>query len=130
MRDEGGYHTTHALWALSIAHRTGCIAASEFEPCVRSIQKELVAAQPQSLVPQATLDIDIFSERLLTLILTGYRDPVVDQWAQNLMHLQGPNGSWVVPHDSDPPYYRYHTAASAWALTEWYRRQVADSRAR
>jgi hypothetical protein len=123
MRDDGGCNTTHALWALHIAQRNGCIAASEFEPCVRSIQKELVAAQPQSLVPQAS------SERLLTLILTGYSDPIVNQWARNLMGA-GASRMMASSHTIGTTP-RYHTTATtAWALTEWYRRQVAGSRAR
>lgn len=127
MRDDGGYYSTHALWGLSIAHGNGCIESTASEPCVRSIQSELAAKQPRRFAPKITLDIDLYAERLLTLVQTGYPDPVVDQWALTLLDLQTHDGSWGVSETGEPPYYRYHaTAVSTWALAEWIRRVVAQ----
>src|SRR5262249_14793580 len=33
MRDDGGYQTTHALWALFLAHRNGCVSETDYELC-------------------------------------------------------------------------------------------------
>ena len=125
MRDDGGYQTTHALWALDIAHRNGCVSGADFAACVRELQSELRTHQPASLEAHATLDIDLYAERLLTLVLSGYPDRIVNQWAANLTGLQGADGSWGVPAVGEEPYYRYHaTMVATWALAEWYRRLV------
>jgi hypothetical protein len=126
MRDDGGYQTTHALWALSIAHAYGCVGGAAYEACARSLQQELVAKQPATFEPQATLDIDLYAERLQHVVVTGYPDPIVNQWAHRLLELQGADGSWGIVKQGEDPYYRYHTTfISTWALAEWYRRLVA-----
>jgi hypothetical protein len=131
MRDDGGYYTTHALWALYVANGNGCIAAAELEPCVKSMHEEIAAKQTPTLTPAATLDIDLYAERLLTAVLTGYPDATVNDWAQTLLRLQSPDGSWGVPKDGEEPYYRYHaTFVSTWALAEWYRRLVGHPETR
>jgi hypothetical protein len=131
MRDDGGYQTTHALWALTIAYRNGCIAKADFEPCARALQRELVDKQPAVLEPRATLDIDLYAERLLQPVLSGYPDPIVNQWAHVLIGLQGADGSWGVPAAGEDPYYRYHTTMMCtWALAEWYRRVVGHPEVR
>ncbi len=131
MRDDGGYQTTHALWALYIAHQNGCVSAADFDACARELQSELRAYQPASLEPHATLDIDLYAERLLTLVLSGDPDRIVNAWAANLTGLQAPDGSWGVPAVGEEPYYRYHaTMVVTWALAEWYRRLVGHPDAR
>lgn len=131
MRDSGGYQTTHALWALHIAHQNGCIAEADFDACARALQSELRTYQPTTLEPHATLDIDLYAERLLTLVLSGYPDPVVNDWAADLIHLQGRDGSWGVSANSEEPYYRYHaTMVVSWALAEWCRRLVGHPEVR
>jgi hypothetical protein len=123
MRDDGGYGTTHALWALDLAHGAGCATGTDYETCARDLQAELARAQPAPFQPHTTLDIDLYAERLLGTVRTGYPDPVVDQWARTLMALQGADGSWGVPAAQEDPYFRYHaTMVSSWALAEWYRR--------
>jgi len=123
MRDAGGYQTVHALWAVDIASRNGCVAAADLTPCVAALQAELKQHQPSELQPKATLDIDLFAERLLFLMLTGEASPLVDHWAKTLLQLQATDGSWGVATDNEPPYYRYHaTNAATWALAEWFRR--------
>ena len=125
MRDDGGYQTTHALWSLTIAYRNGCIAKADFEPCARALQQELADKQPAVLEPHVTLDIDLYAERLLQTVLSGYPAPIVNQWARVLMRMQSPDGSWGIPAVDEDPYYRYHaTMMSTWALAEWYRRMV------
>jgi hypothetical protein len=125
MRDEGGYGTTHALWALDLAHRNGCVTADAYEGCAADLQRELAGTQPSPFEPRTTLDIDLYAERLLSTVRTGYPNAVVDQWARTLLALQGPDGSWGVPAAQEDPYYRYHaTMVATWALAEWYRRLV------
>lgn len=125
MRDDGGYQSAHGLWVLSIARRNGCV---EEEACLASLQAELAAAQPDRLAPRATLDIDLFAERLMVLLASGYRQPAVDGWAEELLALQDAGGSWGVEQAGERPYYRYHaTALSVWALAEWVRRSTDDA---
>ncbi|MCK6553799.1 hypothetical protein L6Q96_04330 [Candidatus Binatia bacterium] len=127
MRDNGGYETTHALWAIDIAFRRGCVDKATYERCVRAMHEELRAAQPAPFSPQATLDIDLYGERLLQNVMTGFADPVMNAWAATLMDLQQPDGSWGVATEGEPPYWRYHaTAIGTWALAEWYRRMLAS----
>jgi hypothetical protein len=125
MRDDGGYQTTHALWALGIAHQNGCVPDADFEPCARAMQRELLEQQPTTFTPHATLDIDLYAERLLYSVMTGIPDPVVNQWARTLLDLQHSDGSWGIAATGEDPYFRYHaTMVSTWALAEWYRRVV------
>lgn len=120
MRDSAGYQTTHALWALAIAGDAGCLDAGAL-PCIEHVQDELARAQSETLQPQTTLDIDLYAERLLTLLLSGYDSPAVHGWARTLIGLQDGDGSWGVPAEEDL-YYRYHaTNAATWALAEWLR---------
>jgi hypothetical protein len=124
MRDGGGYQSTHALWALDIARRRGCVTKSEFHRCARPIAAELDAAERAPMAPTASLDIDLFAERLLMLALAGWPVARLDPWAHALMRRQQPDGSWTVPGADEPAYHRYHaTAMTAWALSEWCRRR-------
>ncbi len=126
MRDQGGYESTHALWGLAIAHQNGCIKDEDYAPCALSLQEELAKAQPLDFRPQATLDIDLYAERVLQSLLTGTTNPAVDTWAETLLRLQNDDGSWGMRRDGEEPYYRYHaTMMSTWAAAEWYRRFVA-----
>lgn len=120
MRDAGGYQTTHALWALVLARDHGCARTEAAEACQRALVDELVAAQPTELRPSRTLDLDLYGERLLTLLLAGDRHPRVASWAVALVQAQNADGSWGVGEDPDP-YFRYHaTGIAAWALAEWW----------
>jgi hypothetical protein len=75
MPDDGGYGSTHALWALDIANRNGCISKADFERCARVLHRELGDAQPMNFLPRATLDADLYGERLLLSVMTGAPDP-------------------------------------------------------
>ncbi len=125
MRDRGGYQTAHALWALVIVRGNGCLSAEQLARCMTALEKELARAQPATLKPLKTLDIDIYAERLLMLTLSGYGDGPVDDWAATLMKAQGSDGSWGVETPGEPRYFRYHTTnAAVWALSQWYRYRV------
>lgn len=118
MRDGGGYHTTHALWALVIASERGCVEEEVYLRSVRTLQQELLDAQPRRLVPKQTLDIDLYAERSLMLALSGYSGERADSFVRQLIQWQSADGGWGVTTDGQPPYYRYHaTMTSLWALT-------------
>jgi hypothetical protein len=116
MRDDGGYHTTHGLWALTIAHQRGCVDQS----CRDSLVAELLSHQPSSDALIATLDLDLYAERLLTVALANHCVPTLATWADTLLQHQSSDGSWGVDAVEENPYYRYHaTSVSAWALSAW-----------
>lgn len=118
MRDRGGYHTTHALWALATLVHRGCPLDDELVRCRDALIAELVEAQPAALRPSETLDIDLYAERLLTVELAG-GSPETDAWAAALLEAQRPDGSWQVPAE-EHAYFAFHaTLASAWALAAW-----------
>lgn len=116
MRDHAGYHTTHGIWALDIAIRAGCATGAT---CMPSLRAELATAQPDPFEPKATLDIDLYAERVLMLLRTGTPASEADAWIEALLARQEAGGSWGVGEDPDP-YYRYHaTGMTLWALAEW-----------
>lgn len=126
MRDAGGYETTHGLWALAIAVENGCLKDADYIPCARALHAELAAAQPAELRPQVTLDVDLYAERLLQPLMTGFVDPAIERWVDALLAVQNPDGSWGIRREGEDPYYRYHaTMMSAWSFSEWCRRQIA-----
>jgi hypothetical protein len=123
MRDGGGYHSTHALWALDLARRRGCVTKPAFHACARAIAAEVVAAQPARLAPARSLDVDLYAERLLVLARAGWPVRRLDPWARALLARQNADGSWAVPDAEEPSYHAYHaTAVATWALAEWCRR--------
>lgn len=123
MRDGGGYHSTHALWALDLARRRGCVAKPAFHACARAIAAEVLAAQPARLAPANSLDVDLYAERLLVLTLAGWPVRRLDPSARMLLARQNGDGSWAVPGAEEPAYHGYHaTAMATWALAEWCRR--------
>ncbi len=119
MRDDGGYQTTHAVWALALARDAGCLDATRFATAVRPLLDELRAAQPAA--PTAdVLTVDLFAERVLMLVLAGERDPAIDTWASALLAAQRPDGGFGVLAPDEDPYRRYHaTMAASWALAAW-----------
>lgn len=117
MRDEGGYHSTHAAFALAVARDNGCIAAEQAARLTEELARELRAFQPEPFEPATTLDIDLYGERVLMLLLLGDRAPPVDRWLERLAELQNDDGSWGLPSADEPPYYRFHaTMIAAWTL--------------
>ena len=114
MRDQGGYQTTHALWALAIARDRGCLP--DFEARARPVIDELYAAEPPAPEP-AVLALDLFAERLLMLELAGVRGPEVDGWAASLEKAQSPDGGFGTLAPGQEPYFRFHaTMMATWAL--------------
>jgi hypothetical protein len=125
MRDGGGYHTAHGLWALALARENGCVTDAASRSCVGALAEELIAAQPATLAPATTLDMDLYAERVMVLAYAGTAVPRLDDWIDALLERQAADGSWGVPARDEPPYHRYHaTGVSAWALAEWMRRAV------
>ncbi|MCB9572472.1 MAG: hypothetical protein H6709_10330 [Kofleriaceae bacterium] len=119
MRDDGGYQTTHAAWALLIAHDHGCLDDAALAAALTPLLDELRAAQPAAPGP-AALDVDLFGERLLMLALAGVRDAAVDGWAASLLRAQRGDGSFGALAVDEDPYRRYHaTAIACWALAAW-----------
>lgn len=119
MRDGGGYHTAHGLWALTAARDRGCLAPARFAALAAPLVDELRAAQPAAPDP-AVLATDLYAERLLMLALAGSRDAAVDGWARALIRAQAADGSFGALGPGDDPYFRFHaTLAAAWALSVW-----------
>jgi len=124
VRDHGGYYTTHALWSVVLAREAGCISGVEVDRCVASMQEEILAAQPTALAPERALDTDLYAERLLTLVLSGYRGAEVGSFVRELLAQQRPDGSFAVPAGDEPASHAYHaTGISAWALAAWHARR-------
>lgn len=118
MRDGGGYHTAHGLWALAVARDRGCLDAARFAAVAAPLVLELRAAQPAA-PDAAVLATDLYAERLLMLVLAGERGPAIDAWAAALVRAQRPDGSFGELAPGEEPYHRYHaTLAAAWALAE------------
>lgn len=114
MRDEGGYHTTHAMWALTIARDRGCLP--DFAKRAAPLVAELRAHQPAA--PDKTVPaIDLYAERLLMLELAGEHGADIDAWRQRLIEAQAEDGGFGVPAEGEAPYFRCHaTLAATWAL--------------
>lgn len=117
MRDEGGYHSTHAAFALAFARDNGCLDPEQSARLTEELARELRAYQPEPFEPATTLDIDLYGERVLMLLLLGDRAPPVDRWLERLAELQNDDGSWGRPSADEPPYFRFHaTMVAAWTL--------------
>lgn len=126
MRDAGGYHSCHALWGFALARERGCLEGDAHAGSVRALQQELVEAQPERLEPRRTLDIDLYAERLLMLLVSAHPGREQKAWISRLLELQGSDGSWGIPNPEERAYFRYHaTLVSSWALAVWVRRQAA-----
>jgi len=120
MRDGGGYHTTHALWALVIARENGCLASGVYAGIAADLGAELRSAQPAPFEPTDTLAVDLYAERLLVLVLSGDASAEAGEWARRLLELQDADGSWGVAALGEPVTYRYHaTMMAAWGLAAW-----------
>jgi len=117
MRDGGGYHSVHGLWALVEAGRRGCLSPAG-AACLEELRREVAAAQPLRFVPWSTMDIDLYAERLVVLALSGGLPPALAAAPATLLELQNADGSWGLAGD-ELPYMRFHaTMMAAWALAE------------
>jgi hypothetical protein len=118
MRDGGGYQSTHAAWALAIAHGRGCVEPAAFAAAAGPLIAELKLAQP-AVPGAAVLEVDLFAERLLMLWLLGERDPTLTAWAAALGAAQAADGGFGALAEGEEPYRRYHaTMMAGWALSE------------
>ena len=118
MRDEGGFHTTHAAWALALAKQRGCVP----EACTDSLVEELVRHQPAPEKVSTTLEVDLYAERLLMVQLLGSEAP--EAWVEGLLGLQAQDGSFHLGDDVQVDYLPYHaTMVGSWALAEWLQRE-------
>ena len=118
MRDQGGYHTAHGLWALVLARDQGCLAGSAFTETAGPLIAELRKAQPERPGP-STLDVDLFGERILMMLLAGERDAQLDQWMAALLARQQADGGFGAAEEGRDPYQRYHaTLVAVWSLAE------------
>ena len=118
MRDGGGYQTTHALWALTLARDAGCLKLDEFNRRAGPLVAELRAANPPAPGP-AALDVDLFAERTLMIELAGARDDQVTRSVQALIAAQNADGSFGASADggAEPAYFRFHaTMTATWAI--------------
>lgn len=114
MRDGGGYRSTHALWALVIARERGCLDVKAFDKASAAVRAELRKTQPAEPGP-GTMDVDLYSERLLFLLLAGEHDAVLEGWAKKLAARQNDDGSWGSA--GERPYEQFHaTMVATWAL--------------
>ncbi len=68
-------------------------------------EEELRVAQPEPFHPTRTLDLDLYAERLLMLLLSGSVEARLESWAQTLTRMQNADGSWGLPTPEEPPYF-------------------------
>lgn len=123
MRDDGGYHSTHALLGLVLARERGCVDLGATSKCLASLQAELARAQPSTLQPKRSLDVDLYGERILMRLLGGTEASALDPEVDALLAFQDADGSFGVRASGEPPYHRYHTTGIVvWTLAEWHRR--------
>jgi hypothetical protein len=116
MRDGGGYHSTHAAWALAIARQRGCVDAATFSPLAAGLIEELRGAEPARPGPGA-LEVDLFAERLLMMAELGAPPATLTGWAQALGASQADDGGFGALAAGEEPYHRYHaTMMATWAL--------------
>ena len=126
MRDDGGYHTTHAAWAVALMGERGCLSDARYRELAASLRDQLTTAIDAAPAPTKTLDIDLMAERVLMLLLLGETPEALAGPLRALLELQAPDGSWGFASSGhgaegdggEPAYYRYHaTMIAAWALT-------------
>jgi hypothetical protein len=120
MRDQGGYRSTHAMWALVIAHRNGC-RRMYGEDAIVDLAGEMARHQPAPAKLESARDFDLYAERTLMVQLADGLDldgrlPDTDEWVRTLLSTQNDDGTWGVP-DPDNEYMRFHaTMVAAWAI--------------
>jgi hypothetical protein len=109
LHDDGGYLSTHALWALELAQERGCLKG--FDAVSAPWRDELRRTEPN--VPGATTrDLDLFAERLVMLRLAG--EGGLDAWTQALRGRQNADGSFG---SDGTAQQRFHaTMMATWAL--------------
>ena len=71
MRDRGGYHTCHGLWALVIARDRGCLSPEAFRQAARPLIAEVEAGLRRDGAPKTPEAEDLFAERHLMRRLAG-----------------------------------------------------------
>lgn len=122
MRDEGGYGTTHAVWALTIAQANRCRDAQGWGP-LRPLAEEMKLAQDAIGRPQTVAQIDLFAERTLMYArIEGAESPSVEPWIDILLALQNDDGSWGEPDQRLPRLQFHATMVATWALAAYVRR--------
>ncbi len=115
MRDQGGYQSTHALWALLIATSNGCREAYGPTP-IRDLVAELATAQRAAEVPSTASEFDLYAERTLFCRMAGTPTVTTGPWLRRLRELQNEDGSWGLA-DPDNPYMHFHaTMVASWAV--------------
>jgi len=120
MRDGGGDQTAHALWALSLAETNGCLREGEYLRVAPDLQQELRDHQPSEFDPETTLDIELYAERILMLLLTGDDGTPIETWLDTLITLQNDDGGWGIERSGDNRYALHRaTVAAVWALSLW-----------
>ncbi|RMG19344.1 MAG: hypothetical protein D6729_05565, partial [Deltaproteobacteria bacterium] len=75
MRDAGGYHSCHGLWALTLARDRGCPSQAAFAAAAAPLRAEIQAALAAAGPPATLADLDLFAERQLMLLLAGEPPP-------------------------------------------------------
>jgi hypothetical protein len=109
LHDDGGYLSTHALWALELAHQRGCLDG--FDAASAALRDELRRTQPTAPGPK-TRDVDLFAERLVMLRLAG--EGGLDAWTAALRERQNADGSFG---SDGTAQQRFHaTMMATWAL--------------
>ena len=111
--DDGGYRTTHAVWALELAQERGCLDAAAFGQRSAGLRAELRRTQPEAPGP-GTMDLDLFGERLVMLRLAGEHDGALDRWTAALRARQNRDGSFGT--DGTNVQRAHATMIAAWAL--------------
>lgn len=117
MRDNGGFHSTHAMWALLMMRSQGCGQRAKVEKAVASLRDELTKALNASGEMKSTRGIDLNAERILFLVQSGVRVDALSGPVQKLLSAQRPDGAFAAPQEKRRRWLLHATTVSVWALS-------------
>jgi len=117
MRDEGEYHSAHALWTLQLLRERGCQADRALRQGIASLQSELLRAQRRTTTLSTTRAIDLYAERLLFVRLSGAPRSVLLPFVPRLLAAQRADGAFAAPGERRPHWLQHATTVAIWALS-------------
>ena len=119
MRDSGGFHSTHAIWALIILKERGCRTGPKLDKAILDLRKELSDAQKKGLDPKTTRNIDLYAERIMCLAMSGESPESLAPFVEKLMATQRKDGLFATPTEKQKHWLLHCTTVSVWALAEF-----------
>jgi hypothetical protein len=120
--DNGGYGTTHILLGCMILETFSDFSRELLNSVVLKTIAPIVSAQKYSLVE------DIFYERIVFLLRTGYEEYVQPAWIIRMMNAQMKNGGWDWKNSPSAPRADHHPSSLAIAGLILYRERVIKKR--